>query len=81
MKRRKLNRADGEEGRQGYWTVRLEGIEPGFHYHEYYVNGNPVLNPMAPVGYGAFKALNFLKCRKQISMNIYCLISRMAKYI
>lgn len=61
MKRLKLNRADGEEGSQGYWTVRLEGIEPGFHYHEYYVNGNPVLNPMAPVGYGAFKALNFFE--------------------
>lgn len=56
-----LCRAEGEAGKEGYWTGVLENIEPGFHYHNYYLNGIQVLNPWAPVGYGDFKPLNFFE--------------------
>ena len=50
-----------QEGEEGYWSAEVDGIEPGFHYHEYYVNGTLVLNPDAPVGYGCFQAINYVE--------------------
>jgi enterochelin esterase-like enzyme len=44
---------------EGYWHVTVSGIPAGYHYHEYFVDGNCVINPQAPVGYGAHKAVNF----------------------
>lgn len=46
---------------EGYFTGTLSGIEPGFHYHNYYVNGTKVVNPMAPLGYGGFEAWNYFE--------------------
>lgn len=45
----------------GTWSVSISDITPGFHYCEFYVDGNPVLNPSMPIGYGAFKAINFFE--------------------
>jgi len=61
MERVLLEKAQGTLGEEGYWKGMAEGIEPGFHYHEYFVNGVPVINPLAPVGYGCFKPMNFLE--------------------
>lgn len=46
---------------EGYWIGTLSGITPGFHYHDYYVNGCQVVNPLAPVGYGCFRAINYFE--------------------
>ena len=56
-----LNPADGDLGEEGYWTGTLSGISPGFHYHDYYVNGTRVINPKAPLGYGCFRAINYFE--------------------
>lgn len=61
MERVLLEKAQGTLGEEGYWQGLAEGIEPGFHYHEYFVNGVPVINPLVPVGYGCFKPMNFLE--------------------
>lgn len=44
---------------EGYYSVRVSGIAPGFHYHDYYVDGIKTLNPIVPVGYGCFEPKNF----------------------
>lgn len=44
---------------EGYWHVTVDYIEPGFHYHFYYVDGIQTINPMAPVGYGCFQPINY----------------------
>lgn len=46
---------------EGDWTVTISGIGPGFHYHEYYVDGNRVCNDLAPYGYGCFRSINFFE--------------------
>lgn len=46
---------------EGMWSVELKDVPQGFRYHEYYVNGTRVLNPMAPIGYGCFRAINFVE--------------------
>lgn len=56
-----LHRAEGKAGEEGYWTGVLENVSPGFHYHEYYLNGLSVINPWAPVCYGCFKPINFFE--------------------
>lgn len=61
MERTPLAKADGEEGEAGLWTGTVSGIEPGFHYHGYLVNGTQVVNFDAPVGYGGFRAVNFFE--------------------
>lgn len=45
----------------GYWSVTVSGIPAGFHYHEYFVDGNRCINPDAPVGYGCFYAINYFE--------------------
>ena len=45
----------------GWWKGKASGISPGFHYHDYYVNGARAINPLAPVGYGAFRAIGFFE--------------------
>jgi len=45
----------------GIYTGIVEDVEPGFHYFELLINGNPTINQQAPVGYGAFKAMNFFE--------------------
>lgn len=46
---------------EGYWSAIADDIKYGFHYHEYYVDGNRVTNALAPLGYGCFLPLNFFE--------------------
>lgn len=45
----------------GYWQAEVSGIPEGFHYHVYFVDGNCVLNPQAPFGYGCHQVINFFE--------------------
>lgn len=45
----------------GVWHVSIPGIGAGFHYHDYYVDGNRVCNDLAPYGYGCFRNINFFE--------------------
>lgn len=46
---------------EGWWTGNMSGITPGFHYHDYYINGTRVINPLVPLGYGAFRNIGFFE--------------------
>jgi len=46
------------KGEDGWWSVVVSGIKPGFHNHKYWVDGNLMVNPDAPVGYGWFYPIN-----------------------
>ena len=46
---------------EGWWMGTLSGISPGFHYHDYYVNGVRAVNPLTPTGYGAFRTIGFFE--------------------
>lgn len=46
---------------EGWWTGEVAGIEKGFHYYGIRVNGVTVLDGNAPVGYGGFRAVNYLE--------------------
>ena len=50
-----------EKQGDGWWNCLVEGIEPGFHYYGIKVNGADVVDGNAPVGYGGFRALNYLE--------------------
>ena len=50
-----------DKKRDGAWTVDVTGLTPGFWYYSYQVNGTTVIDPVAPVGYGAFMALNYIE--------------------
>ncbi|MDP4090400.1 MAG: alpha/beta hydrolase-fold protein [Bacillota bacterium] len=45
----------------GYFSAVVSGIKPGFHYHDYFVDGNSMINSLAPVGYGGFRNVNFFE--------------------
>lgn len=44
---------------EGWWSVTISGILPGFHYHEYFVDDNRLVNPDTLCGYGCFYAINY----------------------
>ncbi len=44
-----------------YWEAEVSNIEPGFHYHDYIVDGSVAISQSAPVGYGCFRPLNFFE--------------------
>ncbi len=44
-----------------YFSVVLKDLTPGFYYHEYYVDDKKVINPLVPIGYGGFTAVNFFE--------------------
>jgi|GEM_PF-4070784 len=46
------------KGEDGWWSVTVSGIKPGFHNHKYWVDGNLMVNPDAQVGYGWFYPIN-----------------------
>ena len=46
---------------EGYFTTTVSGIAPGFHYHDWFVDGVCVRNPIAPFCYGCFGAKNFFE--------------------
>ena len=58
----------GKQGRHplckeadGLWRATVGGVLPGFHYMEWVVDGRPRINPRAPVGYGASRAINYFE--------------------
>lgn len=46
---------------EGYWTGQMDGIAPGYHRVDFYMNKTRVINPDAPVGYEAGSARNYLE--------------------
>lgn len=50
-----------EPAGEGYWRTVVSGIPSGYHYHFYYVDGNCVVNPLAPIGYGCHQSINFFE--------------------
>ena len=50
-----------EKGEDGWWQVTVSGLDSGFHYHDYYVDGNRALNPYVPFGYGCGRIINYLE--------------------
>lgn len=50
-----------EKEPDGYFSKTVSGIAPGFHYHEWYVDGVCVTNPIAPFCYGCFGTKNFFE--------------------
>jgi len=43
----------------GYWSVTVDDIRDGFHYHDYYVDGVRASNPAVPMGFGCSNYYNF----------------------
>ncbi|MGN0143320.1 MAG: alpha/beta hydrolase-fold protein [Roseburia sp.] len=50
-----------EKEQEGFWSGKMENLEPGFHYVTFEVNGTRVLHEQAPVGYGCFQTINYLE--------------------
>ena len=46
---------------KGYWGAVLTNVTPGFHYHDFVVDGVTVLHPQVPIGYGCSRAINFFE--------------------
>ena len=55
------NSYDMERDVDGYWRVVIDDIAPGFHYHEYLVDGVKTFNPAIPFGYGCSAVLNYIE--------------------
>ena len=53
--------ANMEKQEDDWWCVEVEHIENGFHYYGIKVNGVDVVDGNAPVGYGGFRAINYLE--------------------
>lgn len=45
----------------GYWSAVADDIKYGFHYHEYFVDGNRAVNQLSPLGFGCFLPMNFFE--------------------
>lgn len=52
---------DLEPVENGYWHCVAEGIAPGFHYCDFEVDGVRTINPLAPMGYGGFRPVNYFE--------------------
>jgi enterochelin esterase-like enzyme len=52
---------DMEKIGDGYWKAAIKGLKPGFHYHEYLVDGVRTFNPAVPFGYGSSAVVNYLE--------------------
>jgi len=52
---------DMTRGEDGWWScvVPADAIKPGFHYHDYLVDGVRTYNPRVPIGYGCGAYFNF----------------------
>jgi hypothetical protein len=48
-------------GEDGWWHTTVSGLDSGFHYHDYYVDGTRALNPYASYGYGCGRIINFFE--------------------
>lgn len=45
----------------GYWQAVAENVAPGFHYCDFEVDGVRTINPLAPMGYGGFRPVNYFE--------------------
>ena len=52
---------DFQRDTDGYWSLELDNVQPGFHYCHFYVNGVKTLNQLMPFGYGGFTVCNFFE--------------------
>lgn len=50
-----------ERDESGCFSKRVSGIAPGFHYHNWFVDGVQVVHPKASLVYGCFGATNFFE--------------------
>ena len=50
-----------EKQEDGIWSKTYSGVEPGFHYCHFIVDGQPAMNPQAPFGYGSHEVENFFE--------------------
>ena len=48
-----------EKQENGLWTLELETERTGFNWISFYVDGAEILNPMAPIGFGASRPINY----------------------
>ncbi len=55
------NSYDMERIEGGYWKVVIDDLGPGFHYHDYYVDGVKTFNPTIPFGFGSHAVVNYLE--------------------
>jgi enterochelin esterase-like enzyme len=49
------------KNKEGFFETTLTDIDPGFHYIRFEADGNEIFNPIAPVGFGCFKVMNFVE--------------------
>ncbi|MBR5065278.1 MAG: hypothetical protein IKX09_03425 [Oscillospiraceae bacterium] len=52
---------DMEKGEDGWWRVTVSGLESAFHFVNFFVDGNRMLNPYMPYGYGFGRVINFFE--------------------
>lgn len=62
MDRKRISLVRDEDG---YFSRTVSGISSGFHYHDWFVDGVCVTNPIAPVCYGCFGVKNFFELPKE----------------
>jgi enterochelin esterase-like enzyme len=46
---------------EGFWTADVKDLEPGFHYYDYLINGNTVVDANGAMGFGGFQAVNYVE--------------------
>ena len=51
---------DPEKGENGLWTAEIDAGDGGFIPILFHVDGVEVLNPLAPVGYGSSRPINYV---------------------
>lgn len=61
------HRISMEKQADGTWTAVAEGLPAGFHYHDYIVDGTRMCSDLAPVGYGAFRCINYFELPEEDS--------------
>lgn len=49
-----------QKGENGFFTGRISGIAPGFHYTDYFIDDVISVNYLAPLCYGCFAPTSFL---------------------
>ncbi|WP_408072628.1 alpha/beta hydrolase-fold protein [Butyrivibrio sp. JL13D10] len=55
------NRYELKRSGSEYYSCKVDGVEGGYYYIRFFVNGTHVINPDANVGYGAFVNENFFE--------------------
>ncbi len=48
-----------EKQESGLWTLELETDRTGYNWIAFYVDGAEIINPLAPIGFGASRPINY----------------------